>query len=63
MSIALSGCVITEQNGRHILFQKKCEYCGYVAPGDTSLGLGGGTWNSSFQCPKCKKRVEIKIRA
>ncbi len=63
MAVALSGCVITEQHGVQIIYVKKCDYCGYVVPGSSSLGLGSGIWNSGFQCPKCKKKVAIKIRA
>lgn len=64
-SIALQGCVITEQDYETgaVTYKKKCESCDYIESGGTSTYLSSGIMNSSFLCPKCKKTQKIQIES
>ena len=61
MATAVSGCIITKEEGTQMTYQKKCDSCGYVLPGTTTTASTLGTYNSSFRCPKCGKNQKIVI--
>ena len=60
--VAVSGCIILEQDGRMFKYQKKCESCGNVLPGATSTSVGVGESHSSFFCSKCKNTQKVIIK-
>ena len=64
MAVAISGCIIKEDNANKLSYQKKCESCGYVLPGTTSRGglSPYSDLNSSFRCPKCGNNQKIVIK-
>ena len=64
MAIALTGCVVVDQNKMTMRYKKKCEMCGYLEPGQTLTALikPGSKYSSSFLCPKCKKRNNVIIQ-
>jgi hypothetical protein len=61
-AVALCGAVIVSQDGRRMVYRKKCESCGHVEPGTTSGSIPSGTLRSSFYCSKCRTRQEISIQ-
>lgn len=64
MAVGLTGCIVVEDRGSIIKYQKKCDYCGYLVPGVTMRGAGvkGSKLNSSFRCPKCGKNVKVLLQ-
>jgi len=60
------GAVIVNTRGTDVTYKEKCESCGYVsgstkhAPINSSRNMHS-TFSSSFMCPKCHKRQEVKI--
>jgi WD40 repeat protein len=61
-AVALCGAVIVSQDGRRMVYRKKCDACGHVEPGTTSSSIPTGTLSSSFYCSKCRTRQEISIQ-
>ena len=63
-AIALTGCVIVDQDGRMMQYRKKCESCGETQPGTTSCAIPGkySKKTSSFRCYKCKNRQKVVIQ-
>jgi len=63
-AVALTGCVIIEQDGRIMKYRKKCENCGAIQPGTTTSAIPGkySKKTSSFTCYKCKKRQKLVIQ-
>jgi len=69
MAVALTGCVIIKQEERgpdaHVIYKKKCEHCGWVDNCGTSTMVPDRSTsgiNTSFKCPKCKARNDLKIQ-
>ena len=64
MAVGLTGCVVVEDRGKIIKYQKKCDFCGYLVPGATMTGIGvkGGRMSTSFRCPKCGKMVQVLLQ-
>jgi len=64
----LSGAVIHKDDGRsNVMYKEKCDSCGYVNGSTkstpfTSAKTTGSTYSSSFVCPKCKNRQDVKIK-
>ena len=63
-AVALTGCVIVDQDGRTMKYRKKCESCGEIQPGTTTSAIPGkySKRNSSFRCYKCKNRQKVAIQ-
>lgn len=61
--IAVQGCVIISSDSKTgaVSYKKKCESCGNVDSVGNSTYLTGGTMNTSYYCPKCKKTQSVKI--
>lgn len=64
----MCGAVIHKDDGRSsVMYKEKCEACGYVdgsttnAP-FTSAQTTNSVYSSSFVCPKCRNKQEVKIR-
>ena len=64
MAVGLAGCIVVEDRGSIIKYQKKCDSCGYLLPGVTmtSAGAKGSKLSSSFCCPKCGRNVRILLQ-
>ena len=61
----LNGAVLVSDTGTSATYKDKCESWGYVGSYTkymNSSGSGHTTFTSSFKCPKCGKRQEIKIK-
>ena len=61
----LNGAVLVSDTGTSATYKDKCESCGYVGSSTkhmNSSGSGHTTFTTSFKCPKCGKRQEIKIK-
>lgn len=59
---ALQGAVIVATDGNKVSYQQKCESCGNLKPGKTTVYRNNGTYNSSFLCNKCKNQQTIQIK-
>lgn len=59
---ALQGAVIVYTDGNKVSYQRKCESCGNLKSGKTTIYRNNGTYNSSFVCDKCKNHQTIKIQ-
>lgn len=59
---ALQGAVIVATDGNKVSYQRKCESCGNLKSGKTTIYRNNGTYNSSFVCDKCKIHQTIKIQ-
>ena len=63
-AIALTGAVIIEQkeHDNTIRWMQKCEKCGWVENGThTQAAPGrGSTSSTSFTCPECKGRQDVR---
>ena len=64
MAVGLTGCIVVEDRGNVISYQKKCDACGYLVPGATMAGAGakGSKLSSSFRCPKCGRNVKMMLQ-
>lgn len=64
MAKAIAACIIVRESGMDMVYQKKCESCGYVLPGTTiSAPVHPGTaYHDNFVCPKCKAKNKITIQ-
>lgn len=61
----LSGAVLVSDNGSSARYKEKCESCGHVGSSTKNMnssGSGHSTFSSSFVCPKCRNRQEVKIQ-
>ena len=59
---ALQGAVIVYTDGNKVSYQRKCESCGNLKSGKTTIYRNNSTYNSSFVCDKCKNHQIIKIQ-
>ncbi len=59
---ALQGAVIVATDGNKVSYQRKCDACGSLKPGKTTVYRNNGTYSSSFVCDKCKYQQPIKIQ-
>jgi len=61
---AVCGAVIVGSDGSRVQYSKKCERCGYVEPGTTTVSIPskGSTLNGGGFCSKCKQTYDVKIR-
>lgn len=57
MAVGLTGCIVVEDRGSIIKYQKKCDSCGYLVP-----GAKGSKLSSSFRCPKCGRNVQMLLQ-
>lgn len=64
LAVGLTGCIVVEDRGSIIKYQKKCDGCGYLVPGATMTGAGakGSKLSSSFRCPKCGRNVKMLLQ-
>lgn len=64
MAVGITGCIVVEDRGSIIKYQKKCVVCGYLVPGATVTGAGakGSKLSSSFRCPKCGRNVKLLLQ-
>lgn len=64
MAVGLAGCIVVEDRGSIIKYQKKCDSCGYLVPRAVMTGAGakGSKLSSSFCCPKCGRNVKLLLQ-
>lgn len=61
---AISGAVITEDNGDgYYSYKEKCEFCDYVSSSEQTLHSTFGTYSKTFKCPDCGNMNDIEIEA
>lgn len=58
---AVSGAVITSQDGEIVRYRKKCIKCGHKDSSDTVTPIQNGLTRVAFFCPTCKKLREATI--
>ena len=62
IAVAISGAVITSDDGKKITYLDKCENCHHIGTVRHTRTLNvGGSISSSYYCPKCKTRNQVRI--
>lgn len=63
-AVALQGAVIIEQQKTSLKYKKKCEKCGWVENGTSSMFVPskGSKTTTQFMCPKCKNSQKVTIQ-
>lgn len=62
MATAVTGAVITEQNGTMMRYKHECEHCGASQPGSVYTTVPSGNYLSSgFMCYKCQTYSNVRI--
>jgi hypothetical protein len=61
---AVSGAVIVSQDGTRCYYQKKCENCGHIEPGQSGVSIPsrGSQLTSMGFCSRCKGQYRIVIQ-
>lgn len=63
MAIAKSGAVILRQNEQRLVYNKRCNFCGYVdkTPIEVQTPSGGAYISGYGNCQKCKQPYPVTI--
>lgn len=65
MPTAIQGAVIVKKDGLRISYKQKCEKCGNVSSGTTTMtapSTSSSKSSSSFRCSKCGNQQKIEIQ-
>ena len=63
LAVALTGCVITQDDEYGLVYRKKCERCGHVQPGSVISARipKGFRVVKHFRCEKCGAQNKLEI--
>lgn len=64
LAVALTGCVITQDDEYGLVYRKKCERCGHVQPGSVISARipKGFRVVKHFRCDKCGAQNKLEIQ-
>lgn len=64
LAVALTGCVIVQDDEFGLVYRKKCERCGHVQPGSVMSGhiAKGFRIVQTFRCVKCGAQNKLEIQ-
>ena len=64
LAVALTGCVIVQDDEYGLVYRKKCERCGHVQSGSVMSGRipKGFRVVKQFRCEKCGAQNKLEIQ-
>jgi hypothetical protein len=61
--VSIKGGTLVSQDGRQVIFRKKCPNCGHEEPNRTTAVIRPGAMRISYFCRKCRKGRTVEMQA
>ena len=61
--VSIRGGVLASQDGKYVMFRKKCDKCGYEEQGKNTTLIRPGAMKVPWFCRKCRKGRMVEMVA